>query len=391
MAKAAFLLGSGISLDSGAPSVGKITASLLDGEWTLHSGGTYGPKHPNQGSYLENVEHVASRAQSLVRLLKEQIDPLLFARESRKANYEDLFECLEQVVQDQTLEMLNPMIASNTEELRSVSTHLHSGQTAHIDDNSFASLADRATDLIQWVVYHELVKAAEPVAMDLIPDAVERFDEVDLFSLNHANCDKYSCQFMPSVSANNLLSVSFEVFRNWHATCQRGFRAVTVIAHQTNSNYKTIGGIVMHLIRSIRPDLNTPSNHLQTWFRQPFEGMHSWPAMFDWNSLWDDIWSADRLKADLFEHDKAYHVRMELPGVNKKDVRVEIENAVLTVSIEDHATAEKNGSSAETIMRSVAIPDGFDPDKVSAKLKEGMLHVMMPKTEGSKPRSIKVK
>lgn len=147
----------------------------------------------------------------------------------------------------------------------------------------------------------------------------------------------------------------------------------------------------MHLIRSIRPDRNLPSNRLQNWFREPFGAMRTWPALFDLESLWSDIWSADRLKADLFEDEQAYHVRMELPGVRKKDVRVEIENAVLTVSFEDHATEERNGSSAETFARSVAIPDGIVSEKVNAKLKDGILHVMMPKAETSKPRKITVK
>lgn len=147
----------------------------------------------------------------------------------------------------------------------------------------------------------------------------------------------------------------------------------------------------MHLIRSIRPDLNPRSSHLRNWFREPIGAMRNWPALFDLDSLWNDIWSADRLKADLFEDNEAYHARMELPGVKKRDVRVQIENAVLTVSFDCHATGNNNGNSAETITRSVAIPDGIDPEKVSARLKDGILHVMMPKAETSKPRKITVK
>jgi HSP20 family protein len=137
--------------------------------------------------------------------------------------------------------------------------------------------------------------------------------------------------------------------------------------------------------------MSLPSNRLASWFRRPFLGERDWLGLFDWDSLGDNFLPDTRLGADFFEDADAYRVRMELPGIKKKDLQVELENAVLTVSCEQHAGDDESGEVTRTFMRSVSIPDGIVADKVSAELKDGILTVTVPKAEASKPKRISVK
>ena len=54
-----------------------------------------------------------------------------------------------------------------------------------IDDNSFASLAERATDLIQWVVYYGLVLSSKPDGLNVVSAVARAIDQLDIFTLNH--------------------------------------------------------------------------------------------------------------------------------------------------------------------------------------------------------------
>ncbi len=96
------------------------------------------------------------------------------------------------------------------------------------------------------------------------------------------------------------------------------------------------------------------------------------------------------LAADFYEDDNAFHAVLELPGVNKKDVTLALENSVLRISgnyTEKHG--EEDPKSFE-FSRSLALPEGVAASKVSAEMKDGLLTVTMPKQEETKPRTIEV-
>jgi hypothetical protein len=176
--RAAFFFGSGISRDSKAPMVGDITDALLNSNWEAHTDSRFYPsKSQSSGK--------ARLAQEFVRLLKAQIDPHLQARDNREANYEDLFAAALQIVQDETFEIINPLIADTVSVIRAAAADLFRDLHAHIDDNAFASLADIATDLVQWVVYHKLSPAVTPIGMDTIAATASAVTSLDIFSLNH--------------------------------------------------------------------------------------------------------------------------------------------------------------------------------------------------------------
>jgi SIR2-like domain len=182
MGRAAFFFGSGISRASGAPMVGEITESLLQGGWWRHTDGRFYPCRLEQGKISLGE---ALRAQELLRLIKNEIDPHLLAREGCAGNYEDIYAATLQIVQDETHEIVSPLISRSLAAIKAASEHLHVGKEHHIDKNPFASLADRACDLVQWVVYHGLSRAKAPVGFQTIADVARKADALDIFTVNH--------------------------------------------------------------------------------------------------------------------------------------------------------------------------------------------------------------
>lgn len=82
---------------------------------------------------------------------------------------------------------------------------------------------------------------------------------------------------------------------------------------------------------------------------------------------------------DVAEDEDAFHIRVDMPGFSKEDVKVAIEDGVLVVSgqrEEDPRWASKSYSKLNTRL---ALPDNVQPDKISAELKNGVLFVAVPK------------
>ena len=180
--RVALFVGSGISLDSDAPDVDTITNEVLESPWYAHTDWKFYPVPKDEG--LESYG-LAKNAQILIRLINDQIKNHLLVREGRLPNYEDHFACLKQVIQDETGDIINPLISKDIEYLKASSASQYLETKPHIDQNRFVSLAERASDLIQCIVYHALQKVDKPVRLELLTDAVQAFDEVDIISLNH--------------------------------------------------------------------------------------------------------------------------------------------------------------------------------------------------------------
>ena len=100
---------------------------------------------------------------------------------------------------------------------------------------------------------------------------------------------------------------------------------------------------------------------------------------------------------DIRETDDALVVQAELPGIDKKDVKVEVHNGVLTISGErryEKDVREKNVHRVEraygSFTRSFSLPTNVDHDKVDASMKDGVLEVRLHKRESAKAKSIEV-
>ena len=84
-----------------------------------------------------------------------------------------------------------------------------------------------------------------------------------------------------------------------------------------------------------------------------------------------------------------YSVKVELPGVKKEDVRVEVKDDLVTVTAK-RAVAGKEGETTE-FRRVFGTPDGVDASKIQAAYDNGLLLLTLPKAEETKPRQVEVK
>jgi HSP20 family protein len=101
---------------------------------------------------------------------------------------------------------------------------------------------------------------------------------------------------------------------------------------------------------------------------------------------------------DITEDEKAYLIKAELPEVRKEDVKVTVENGVLTISGERKFEKEEKDKRYHRIeraygsfSRSFQVPDDADDSKVGAEFKDGVLAVRLGKSEKARPKSIEVK
>jgi HSP20 family protein len=101
---------------------------------------------------------------------------------------------------------------------------------------------------------------------------------------------------------------------------------------------------------------------------------------------------------DIQETEAEYLLKAELPEVKKEDVKVTVENGVLTVQGERKQEKEEKGKkfhrverSYGTFLRTFAVPLDAEENKVAADFKDGILRVHLPKTEKPRPKAIEVK
>jgi HSP20 family protein len=100
---------------------------------------------------------------------------------------------------------------------------------------------------------------------------------------------------------------------------------------------------------------------------------------------------------DLVETDDQFVLRADLPGVTEDDVKIEFEDGTLTVSGERKAGHESKGEGYYRVerafgsfSRSLTLPQGVDPEAVTANFDHGVLEVRIPKPEERKPRRIEI-
>lgn len=104
-----------------------------------------------------------------------------------------------------------------------------------------------------------------------------------------------------------------------------------------------------------------------------------------------------RPAADISETDQEYLVTAELPGVAKKDVKIQLNDGVLTISGERKLEREQSGENQLRVerlygsfARSFVLPDNVDTTKLRAESKEGLLLVHIPKKTPSQQQSVNI-
>lgn len=101
---------------------------------------------------------------------------------------------------------------------------------------------------------------------------------------------------------------------------------------------------------------------------------------------------------DLHETDDAYVLKADLPGLSENDVSIEVENGVLTISGERRSEREEKRDGwirAERTFgrfsRSLTLPEGVDPNRITAEFDKGVLTVRVPKPEQHRPHRVQIR
>jgi len=104
---------------------------------------------------------------------------------------------------------------------------------------------------------------------------------------------------------------------------------------------------------------------------------------------------------DMNETDTNYEIKVDLPGLQASDLRVEVTDNVLTVSGERKSEHSEKGDDGKTphyveryygrFSRSIVLPSAVDRDKIDAQYRDGVLKIMLPKAEEAKRSQIEIK
>jgi HSP20 family protein len=137
-------------------------------------------------------------------------------------------------------------------------------------------------------------------------------------------------------------------------------------------------------------ELEDMSNRLNRMFgRFPLAREADQDAMvaFDWAP-----------SVDISENSEEYVIKAEIPGVNKDDVKVSIEDGVVSIQGERKQENEQKDKKFHRVERSYAsflrtfsLPSNIDDAKVQAQFKDGLLTLRLPKSASAKPKTVEVK
>ena len=103
---------------------------------------------------------------------------------------------------------------------------------------------------------------------------------------------------------------------------------------------------------------------------------------------------------DIEEEEDKYLIKADLPGVDKKDIEVSLDNGVLSIRGEKRTEKESGEKGSKrhrterfhgTFARSFTLPTQVKADQVNASYKDGVLNLVIPKAETAKPKSIDIK
>lgn len=116
-------------------------------------------------------------------------------------------------------------------------------------------------------------------------------------------------------------------------------------------------------------------------------------------ALWSGVESsAPDIRLDISEDDKAYHVSAEIPGVEKKDIDVNVNGNQIAISAEVKRESKKKEGEKEVfneryfgkVYRAFSLPSEVDSGKADARYDNGVLTVTLPKQTNGSSRKIAI-
>lgn len=128
------------------------------------------------------------------------------------------------------------------------------------------------------------------------------------------------------------------------------------------------------------------------------------PANFvEFDSLLNQVLGPSGLRvghtpAGIWEDENAYHVELDVPGIQRENVDVTLGKGTLTITVE-----RKHGESDTTrkgwrderyygkVTRSFTLPETIDAESIAAEMNNGVLHVSVAKSPAAQPRKVEIK
>lgn len=113
-----------------------------------------------------------------------------------------------------------------------------------------------------------------------------------------------------------------------------------------------------------------------------------------------DLAEMMQVSMDVVETDKAFEVKMDLPGVRPEDVEIQVERNTLNVRGHRQSESETNDEATQihrlerfsgSFARSVVLPNSINEDEASAEFRDGVLVITIPKQEDARPRKISIR
>jgi len=102
---------------------------------------------------------------------------------------------------------------------------------------------------------------------------------------------------------------------------------------------------------------------------------------------------------DIAETDQAFEVKVDLPGIASEDVDIQIDNNTLTIRGQRSEDSDETDENRQyhrveryrgSFSRSVVLPTSINEDETAAEFKDGVLKIVIPKSDEAKPRKISI-
>ena len=138
--------------------------------------------------------------------------------------------------------------------------------------------------------------------------------------------------------------------------------------------------------------------------RSPFRSLFSnglFEDMFEqyFNESTGQLSQLMNVSMDVAETEQAFEVEVDLPGINPDDVDIQIDNNTLTIRGQRSDESEESDDEKQfhrveryrgSFARSVVLPNSINEDETAAEFKDGVLKIVIPKSEEAKPKKIAI-
>ena len=125
----------------------------------------------------------------------------------------------------------------------------------------------------------------------------------------------------------------------------------------------------------------TPRISIFDEFNKIFNGINTYESSKTYNSIWEPAY-------DIHEDDKNYYLSFDLPGIGKESIDISISNDMLMVSGSRKSESDHNDSYSRfnniqygNFHKSFNLPENVNQDKISAKMKDGVLNMTIKKSK----------